>query len=82
MQRQEEEFEARVSNITAVPRRKVRDPRLNIIAVQKRMARRLHFNTTAAPERRARGLRLASYQWLNAELEPAFQPQMSHASQL
>ena len=60
MQCQDAEFEACVSNITAVPRRRARGPRLNIIALPKCRARRLHFNTTAAPKRGARGLCPAS----------------------
>ena len=76
------EFKVRVSNITAVPRRRARGPHLNIIAVPKRKARRLRFNTTAALKREARGPRSASPQWLNANLKPAFQLQMSPASKL
>ena len=62
-------------SITAKPRLRARSPHLS-------RARRSRLNITAMSKRRARGPHPTSSQWLNAELKPVFQLQMSPASQL
>ena len=62
---------------TSMPRRKSWSPDAKLEARVQYRVRGSHFNTIAVPKRRARGLRLASFQWLNAELKPASQLQRS-----